>query len=522
MRNLFRYALVLLVLVAVSAASMALTQTPSPTFTPSPTVTPSLTFTPAPTLVPLETVLAPIPTFTPTPFEGTFVPTPLPGGLMPTLPPDPGFFPTPYIPGPDVGEVLEVGGVITDTGVAYNPMRRVLFRNEVAGQVVVFRLTPTLGGGSDLYPETYGSIYATYITRTDNTYTFLFPFVGDYPLVVNVYSPDPTNNSYTLSATTPETREVELGENFDVTLSSEVPVALMSFEGQAQEQVVVNASSDVVLPSFVLLPEVQNGFANPIYDSTSAYYGAVQSYSSFTLPQDGRYILVLSSAYLPQAATFDVFINTTSPTLITYSEEIEGELTTNQPYAFYNFEGKNGDVIDVRVITEGSVDTVLSISDVLGGQFGFLFDDDSGPDYDPEIIRQPIYQDGTYTIRVQSFVRGAEGRYRLIVTRNEGYDLDAGTQVVSLDKRPDLPLSFEAEAGEEITLNVRSINGPIPFVNVFQGNIVLLTLGSSSPDVTELSVDFIVPEDGRVLVRLDRNYQVNVPISSVVEVSIER
>lgn len=468
-----------------------------------------------PTLSPLQPTPPPLPVFA----SPTLLPPPLRPMPTATYPfrPSPVPFATPTaLPGRPVPEQPIAFGdtveAVLDTSV---PSNHYVFNGE-QGQIVLVTLsymhqfihlnTFIMLGGNTIYPN----------NQTNNTQVFHLPANGTYALVINSsHSSDlSVEVPYTLTLDTPPTQSIDYGETVEVNMSPERPVAIYTFSGEAGQRITAEATAPNPGSYFTLSRLESGGFRNTL--SGSQYERGKMRIGAFALPAAGDYTLEVYAQYI--AEPFDIALKLTEviPVALSYGETVRGTFNGEDETFYYSFDAAYGDMVDIRVEGDESLDTVLT----LYNQYGVMFiDDDAGAYYHPEILRQFINEDGEHIISLAPFTPDAEGDFSLTVERATGYLLDDGEQIVSFGKQGSHVLAFTAQAGETVRLNLKVIDGLLPFINVSQRTRNLLNLGTG--DLQDVAIELTIPEAGIVIVRLDRNYG-NMDMNSPITASLER
>lgn len=310
-----------------------------------------------------------------------------------------------------------------------------------------------------------------------------------------------------------------------------------TFEGSAGEKVFIRLESAEFDPLVRLIGP--DGF-ELIYDDDSG--GSLQAeIRNFTLPADGIYKIMVDT-YLDAADTsvlgsFTLHLNlvdasmelTPAPTvtpaigapptleprsnypdfkvaaevgeLIAYGDErmLSFEGTPNEFYAF-RFRALRDDVVSVRVISEGSIDTALYL--LTPADASPYFDDDSGAGLDPEMsfVTMPA---GEQVLVIMPVVPGSRGDARLELVLESPTMLSEPRMVQLTDKHARQVFEVPGSAGEQFRLTIASqsdVSGT-PIVTVYQGtNIIAQNAVGRN---LRLSFDFVL--------------QTNEPVQIVVE-----
>lgn len=139
-----------------------------------------------------------------------------------------------------------------------------------------------------------------------------------------------------------------------------------------------------------------------------------------------------------------------------------------------DFEAKAGDVISLQAVAEDadSLDLVLTLIAPDGERLAYNDDWAGGllstpglaPDRapsDPALLNLPVWQDGTYTVRMGSFNREQTGDFRLSLRIAAPLTLtvDAPAQTILIQRGNSARMFLELEAGQSVTLTAADPDG---------------------------------------------------------------
>lgn len=350
----------------------------------------------------------------------------------------------------------------------------------------------------------YREFYATTANGTIGVY--VLPYTDTYELQIYADYPTPYDRPYTLTISEVETRPATLNEPLEGELSLEQSAVVFSLTATEGNAIVFSAKTTAAYPFFLLLDS--NGRE---VISASGYNGAV-TMGPLNLTGDYK-LLFYNTEFMPGSATYTVTIGEIVAAPIAYGETVESSLVTGQS-EYYSFEAAAGDIIDIEVVGENGLDTMLSLlnTDLYGV---IITDDDSGSRLNPEILRFAIGQTGLYSVQVNALV--GEGDYTLSLNRSPDAILGDEPRRITFIKPGFNIFSFSASAGETLRLTVEVITGnTTPYINIMNNNTPLVSL--SPTQVTRISTDFTVPSDGSYLLYIDPSgYGVQ-----EVEITLER
>ena len=313
-------------------------------------------------------------------------------------------------------------------------------------------------------------------------------------------------------APAPSVRLIEYTQEVEGSLDPESAAALYSFRGQQGDAVTISMKS-WTFDSYLTL--IDSGGNEVAWDDDSGGYPDALL-GPYILPQTGDYQIRASTYTSETQGTFTLRLEKVELGKLSLGESAEVSLTERHPAAYFVYDGKVGDVLDIVVNSDEGLDTRLRVRGV-GDSYDLVSDDDSGAGFDPEINHLLIPNDSLYIIAVEPYAPGMTGTVQLSLNASPLVSLDEGTQTISLgSKRTQDLLTFAGRAGEQVRITVRVTNGRPDYmsIHVTQSGQEITSISSSS--VNELSFLMTPPADGRVNVQLENSSNV------VLEVSLER
>lgn len=245
-----------------------------------------------------------------------------------------------------------------------------------------------------------------------------------------------------------EVTVIEVGDSVDGEITNDAFAQVYCFEGGAGDSVTISmAATDGDLDAYLLLTsstDLTTVFAEN--DDNTDVRGSTDALITFTLPQDGVYLIVatrlgtergdsegaytleLTLGEAAQSAADATPTPTPTPTptesatetsaaascdsialdegeLITlaYGDTLEGEISDDQPVTVYCFEGEAGDEIVISMVaTDGDLDTFLILTDSSYETNLAENDDVSSRNTDSEIVFT-LEADGAYLIAATRF-----------------------------------------------------------------------------------------------------------------------
>ena len=344
---------------------------------------------------------------------------------------------------------------------------------------------------------------------------FTLPADGTYRIVAYSFASysggSAAEGDFTLSVAEVELLQIEYSQTVEGTLTQQETLHDYRFTAQEGDAIIVRLSSDDFDSYLTLLDET--GLELAWNDDGGGSLNAMLG--PFTIPSTGVFVIRASSLGGSAVGDYTLSLERVELAQIAYGDEVEVEFTPQDQSFFFTFEGTVGEVLNIEVDGD-DVDTTLTLQDPF--DYTAFEDEDSGSGWNPEILGYVLTQSGTYTL-ILSTTTGASGTVTMTFDRGELPSLDEGPQTVSFSSAQTTnALAFNGEAGATVRLSVRRVSddgSSSPSLEVTQGESSVSYISASS--VTAFSVDFVVPEDGEVIINFTDYSYTNV--SYEVEVS---
>ena len=331
--------------------------------------------------------------------------------------------------------------------------------------------------------------------------SIVLPQASSYNIIVESYGQHGGSGaqagSFTLTVAEQHIERIEYSQTIQSSLTQAELTKDYVFTGQAGDAIMITLNSND-FNSYLHLLDSSGSELISNDDSGGSLNSLIGPY---TLPSTGSYTIRASSLSSDTPGAFTLSLNKIEVTAVTYDEPIEVNFTPTSSPQYFTFEGDTGDLITVTAVSDGKVNTSLTLNDPYNSQV--VFDDDSGPGLDPEIYQLPLNQSGTYTLALQMVAPGT-GKVTVTVQRTPPPSLDDGPQTVTFtNSQSSRVVMFTGNAGEHVRLTMHSVDGRAgsPNLSVLQ-NTSTIASGSGS-SVSDLSLSFVVPSDGNVVVQLN-------------------
>lgn len=176
---------------------------------------------------------------------------------------------------------------------------------------------------------------------------------------------------------------------------------------------------------------------------------------NFLIEEEGDYTVIVTSSDGEGAGNYELEYTKASSQTLEFGVRLNASLDEVTSEMMYEFEGEAGDLISVQMNSE-DFDSYLTLSDDNGE---LTSDDDGAGSLNALISSFLLPETGTYYIRASSFSSDSSGDYDLILNQVETTSIELNQITrVSIDSSP-IYYSFTAEAGDVISILVRSEDG---------------------------------------------------------------
>ena len=385
---------------------------------------------------------------------------------------------------------LERGQLTADQPAQNYPLR------VVAGEVISITLT---GDGFDAYLLLLDPT-GTPIAEDDDSAGGLdaqigpleIPDDGIYTVVVTSFgqqqNSQPETGSYRLQIDSVPAEPIAFGADVEGQISERIPRRVYRF--RTDENDIVMATLTTTSPAVVMR------LTGP--GTTLASFGGSGAIGPIITRDDTGYVIVVSGDDPFFPVPYTLRVERIAPQILQYDEASTFDFD-GVSARYFLFEGSAGDVLDLRLNSGGSVDTLLTIIDADGHPIAS--DDDSGAGFDPEINQLTLLEDGMYSVLVQPYIPGDDGTVTLALQNPGTASLDDGPQRVRIsDKQIQAQVTFEGVFGESVLLHIDVVvsSEHEPRISVMQDGETLAT--NSIGQVQRLTLGFDVPRSAPVQV----------------------
>lgn len=343
---------------------------------------------------------------------------------------------------------------------------------------------------------------------------FKLPFNDTFTIVATSLS-GTASGDFTISLVAAEVNNIEYTQTVNGELTTAQTAITYNFTGQAGDSVRIAMNSDD-FDSYLRLASASSPSVDLITNDDGG--GSLNALiGPYTLPSTGEYVITAASLGGTSTGAFTLSLSKVEMIPLTLGQVTSAELTSADPL-YFSFEGQVSQAINIRVDSDDTIDTTLSL---LGpDNYELTSDDDSGGRIDPEIRSYVLGQDGIYTILVKPYSEAETGKFTIIVSEVELPSLDDSAQQLRLsDKQTRQVVVFTGKAGEKVRLSfaLNDSNSTFsPSLTITQAGTSLTYISTST--VNEVSFVITIPSDGRVNVQID-DYSY---VSHIVTATLER
>jgi hypothetical protein len=191
--------------------------------------------------------------------------------------------------------------------------------------------------------------------------------------------------------------------------------------------------------------------------------------------------------------------------LIEYGDTVEGEITSDEPYFIYSFEGSEGDVVTISLVDTSRDDTLDPLVILFDeDNIEIVRNDDAGSDdlpdnFDSLIDQFELPADGTYYIvatRFGEFTGTSEGDFELTLDGGEGDGSESGSYDIDDAESIEYGDTVDGEVTDDEPFVVYSFEGS-------EGDVVTITMIDTSDDDTLDPQVILLDADGNEITRND-------------------
>ncbi|MCC6616880.1 MAG: PPC domain-containing protein [Anaerolineae bacterium] len=333
---------------------------------------------------------------------------------------------------------------------------------------------------------------------------FAIPADGEYTILAQSYAssqgPGGEVGSYTLSLETTASSTLEYGMSVDGNLTEVETFDDYTFQGGEGDTIIITMIGEEGLDSYLSLFEgVDKGSALVTNDDGAG--GLNSLIGPYTLPADATYTIEATSFSRSAAGDYTLSLERAEVSNLEYGDSLEASLTENRQFLYYQFEGEEGDIIDLAVEGGATLGTSVTLNGPDGYQVSYS---DSYSGADPLINDVQLTTTGTYTVLIRTLEAGTAGKITVALDRAELASLDEGSQTLEFDDTVTRnTVLFTGTEDEVVTLTFTIADGATgsPSVSITQGGSSVTYLSGTT--VQAMTATFVVPDDGDVLVQID-------------------
>ncbi|MCL4250646.1 MAG: pre-peptidase C-terminal domain-containing protein [Anaerolineae bacterium] len=335
----------------------------------------------------------------------------------------------------------------------------------------------------------------------DSQITFRIPDAGEYTILAQSYASSQGTGvepgAFTLAL---QSSSFEYGMTVNGDLTEAETFDDYSFQGDAGDTILITMIGDDGLDTYLTLYQGVDKSVSLLTNDDGA--GGLNSLiGPYTLPADGVYTVEATSFSRTAAGTYTLTLERAEVSTLEYGDSVEASLTENRQFLYYQFEGTEGDIIDLKVEDGATIGTSLVVNGPDGYQVGYS---DSYSGADPLVNDLQLTATGTYTVLVRTLEPNTAGKITVVLEQATLESLDEGPLMLEFSDavtRNTMVFTGNEDEAVTLTLTVQDGESGSPSVSVTQNGSSITYISAST--VTELSVSFVVPGDGDVLVQID-------------------
>lgn len=292
---------------------------------------------------------------------------------------------------------------------------------------------------------------------------------------------------------TVNTTPISIGDTVVGELTEEEPVAYYAFTGEADTLVTITHRSED-FDSYLVLLDADMVMLATNDDGA----GDLDSLITFTLPEDGEYIIQVDSYGHYNGSTagvgeYELSLATIEQDVIEYGEVVDGDLTTSALEAYYVFRGSAGDSVSITMISD-DFDTYLYLYDEDG--FELAYNDDGAGNLDSRIGPFTLPSDGDYRITATSLSHSSTGSFTLSLNMVSLEQIAFGdTATGEISGGSPAYFSFDAAAGDVINISVDSEADTNMTLSDPYGYVVISDEDGGAGNNPEIT-DYVVSSEG--------------------------
>ncbi|MCB9450749.1 MAG: PPC domain-containing protein [Anaerolineaceae bacterium] len=303
-----------------------------------------------------------------------------------------------------------------------------------------------------------------------------------------------------IAAQAQDIQPIEIGQSVTGTLADGSATNQYQFSAKQGELIIVTMDSETLDGRVTV--EGGADISSYVYFSDDDSGPDFNALLVFFVPQTGSYIIT-ANTWTSDGGNYTLAVNRGNVTPLTLDQPIDVTFDAEHTAFYFSFTGQSGDVVNVRGVSSGDVDTSLKLDGPNGDQIAF--DDDSGGNFDPLISNAVLPEDGTYLVALLPYTLPANGTVTVSIANSVLKSLEEGPVVFNLgDKQYEDVASFHGNAGEQVrlTLTLQSGSALSPYITLTQGQNQIAYVNMDN--IQSLAFELVVPEDGDVLVRVQQ------------------
>ena len=302
--------------------------------------------------------------------------------------------------------------------------------------------------------------------------------------------------------------QITYGQRID-TVTRNTSMRAYVFNGHLGDVVLIGLSAPAFESTLSLLDSSGSELATDTGNRTdrNALVGPV------SLPETGSYTIqfYVSNSYPNTVGRFALTLNKTDLIPLTYGDSVEVAFAPDSRVHYFAFQGSVGDQVTLSAVNSDSIESKLLLNEPYAyGHIG-----DIG--VNPTITQRMLTKTGQYTLALQALT-SANGVVTLTLERMPPPTIsDTPLTYSYINSGAPRVVAFSGKAGETVRLTLHSANGDADTFTFTITQGAALLVHRAVENLSDITLTFVVPADGVVVVQLDQYIYTNVRYEVMLE-----
>ena len=266
-----------------------------------------------------------------------------------------------------------------------------------------------------------------------------------------------------------QANELPLGEPIEGTLTEDQLVMDYLFSANEGDRLTISMSSS----EFDTFLWVENSKGKVVVSNDDAKGSLNSHIEAFIVPEDDDYILSISSSDGTEVGDYVLIFNQTKLQILNYGDSITGNIDETTSEGVYQFEGKQGDMITVKM-TSNTIDSFVTLSN---SEYEVMSDDNNGGGLNAMIGAFPLPTTDTYTIRANTYSIESYGEFTVSLDLVEASPITLNEAIKGRMSNEALYYSVNLESGSLLSIRVISDDGLLDTMLNLQNSLYGYSIG---------------------------------------------